>query len=107
MTDIGGYIAVLDGAVQDWRLATLTYGQYENRYYSAPEEEGRPPYAIPPQNVTQAEQDDALAWEWLQANICPSCDGFHPDQSGWAGVRCTVGTGREWYHWRPENEEGW
>ena len=123
MTDATGYIAVLDGAVQDWRWKTQSPDEAEASYYSEQEEEAKVPYSIPPQNVTTAldaavadwrsttqaqhEYDDALAWELEKANICPSCDGFHPDQSGWAGERCTVATGIEWYHWRPANEEGW
>ena len=56
---------------------------------------------------TDEEHDEHLAALWEQANACPSCDGFHPDHTGWAGVRCTVGTGIQPYHWRPDNEGEW
>lgn len=76
LTETAGYLAVLDEAVEAWRHET--YDQYD--------------------------YDLHLCWTLEQAGICPSCDGFHPDQSAWAGTRCTVGTGIQWYHWRPEEE---
>jgi len=122
MTDTTGYIAVLDGAVEDWRWKTKTADQFEASYYSEQEEEAKAPYSIPPQNVTVldgaveawrsetlsvGQYDDEIAWAWQQANACPHCDGFHADHTGWAGMRCIVATGIQPWHWRATNEEGW
>jgi hypothetical protein len=70
------YIETLDGALDAWRSETQAQHEY----------------------------DDWLAWQQMQAAMCPHCDGLHPDQTGWAGVRCTVGTGIQPWHWTPENE---
>ena len=48
--------------------------------------------------------DDHLGRMWEESGACPHCDGFHADHTGWAGVRCTVGTGIQPWHWRPDNE---
>jgi hypothetical protein len=80
MTDI---IVLLDEATEQWRIDTFP---------------------------TIDEAHEAQHWADVaksEEGLCKHCDGFHPDQTAWAGTPCTVGTGIQWYHWRPENEEGW